>query len=150
MPGSCLCLSRSILFCVLFFKGTYEAASLAGLGQEAAERSVYMPWPQSGRMQYEENKKNPIPLLLVSSLDDLTWSLGIGVIRELGKKGIGMPEARSGQTLKRQLWRGDGTKTACLALSLGDTPRHDLVRRAFISAKRKLSPTTDAPLPVSK
>jgi hypothetical protein len=92
----------------------------------------------------KKTKKNPIPLLLVSSLDDLTWSLGIGVIREL------MPEARSGQTLKRQLWRGDGTKTACLALSLGDATRHDLVRRAFISAKLKLSPTTDAPLPVSK
>jgi hypothetical protein len=52
-------ISRSVLFCVLLFKARYEAASLAGLGQEAAERSVYMPWPQSGRMQCEENKKKP-------------------------------------------------------------------------------------------
>jgi hypothetical protein len=33
-------------------------ASSAGHGQEAGKLGhVYMPWPQSGRMQYEENKK---------------------------------------------------------------------------------------------
>jgi hypothetical protein len=33
-----------------------EEASIAGHGQEA-RNGLYMPWPQSGRMQCEENKK---------------------------------------------------------------------------------------------
>jgi hypothetical protein len=39
--------------------GSYvgEDTSLASLGQEAGN-GLYMPWPQSGRKQYEENKKN--------------------------------------------------------------------------------------------
>jgi hypothetical protein len=53
-------LSFLFLFC-LGFKGMYgsyvrEDTSLASLGQEAGN-GLYMPWPQSGRKQYEENKK---------------------------------------------------------------------------------------------
>jgi hypothetical protein len=60
-------LSFLFLFC-LGFKGMYgsyvgEDTSLASLGQEAGN-GLYMPWPQSGRKQYEENKKktkkNPV------------------------------------------------------------------------------------------
>jgi hypothetical protein len=37
-------------------------ASSAGHGQEAGKLGrVYMPWPQSGRTQYEETNKPPTP-----------------------------------------------------------------------------------------
>jgi hypothetical protein len=40
-----------------FFRGGTGEASSAGYGREALKMPVYMPWPQSGRMQYEKIKK---------------------------------------------------------------------------------------------
>jgi hypothetical protein len=40
------------------FSGGAGEASSAGYGREAVKMPVFMPWPQSGRMQYEKIKKN--------------------------------------------------------------------------------------------
>jgi hypothetical protein len=36
---------------------TAGEASSAGYGREAVKMPVFMPWPQSSRMQYEKSKK---------------------------------------------------------------------------------------------
>jgi hypothetical protein len=41
-----------------FYLGVAGEASSGGYGQEAVKMPVYMPWPQSGRTQYEETNKN--------------------------------------------------------------------------------------------
>jgi hypothetical protein len=43
-------------FPLYVFRGGAGEASSAGYGREAVKMPVYMPWPQSGRMQYEKIK----------------------------------------------------------------------------------------------
>jgi hypothetical protein len=61
-------------FPLYVFRGGAGEASSAGYGREAVKMPVYMPWPQSGRMQYEKIKNQRSGVSLRGDTSDCIFS----------------------------------------------------------------------------